>query len=626
MKKLLFLTLFLTSQFGAFGQQKQLQKIVSVNFENTPLSSALEEVEKLAGVNFSYNPRIADFNRKVSLRATNKSLSQILPVLLGPTLDFKVKGSHIILQKAPKRDFIISGYVLDEDNGEQIKNVSIYEPVTFASALTNDHGYYKIKLPVNQKDIDLKFSKEDYDIMVKTVFGRSDQKIDVNLAKTMKPKVLTAEVSEISRASGIIDSSAVVEVQLPEKPAPNPVPVPEIKEEEKQLKLDLSDEFAFIDTTYKKGKDQFLNWLMTTRQNFHFRNIQDSLYKPFQISLLPFLGTNLRLGPVVTNDISVNIFAGYTGSVRKVEVGGFANFIRKDLTGVQAAGAINVTGRSMSGVQAAGLGNFNIGRSSGVMAAGLLNFNVKDSRGIVASGLTNLSFGDQTGLMATGLSNFSFKNASGLHVAGLSNMTFGNHTGAQIGLFNYATKLDGTQIGLVNLAYERTDKSLPIGLFSYVHKNGYRRLEINASELNHTELTFKTGVPKFYTLFSAGFSYGKTNKPLGGIGLGLGTSWKYGRRFSSNFDVSNNIYYLEEEIEYLDQQLQASLGFEYKIVDRLAVFVAPTFNFYVNYDDTLDFSSYQLLLSERSNTWFGEAAKTYTWLGYKFGIRICNKG
>ncbi|KPM46908.1 carboxypeptidase-like regulatory domain-containing protein [Jiulongibacter sediminis] len=593
MKKLIIIPLLFFIVFSARAQSSTLEKRVSINISNQPLELALKMLEKESEVHFSYNPRVLEFDKNINYKAESRTLDHILNEILGPSISYKVHGTHIILQKAPKRDFYISGYVRDGESGQEIKNVSIYEPQTLASALTNTHGYYKIKLPVQQKDIDLKFSKEDYDLLIQPINNRSDQKLSVELQKTIKPKVLTAEVSAIKTPQVKLDTTPKIEERLSSNSKPQPVPVPEMEEKEKKVNLDFSEELAFIDTTYQKGKDHFLNWLMTTKQNLHFRNIQDSLYKPFQISFLPFLGTNLRLGPVVTNDVSINLVAGYTGSVRKLEVGGVANFIRKDMTGVQAAGTLNLTGRSFAGVQAAGAANINLGTSSGIMAAGATNISVKDSKGLQAAGSLNVAFSEMRG--------------------------------TQIAPFNYATRLNGLQIGVFNMAYDRINNSVPIGFFSYVHKNGYRRLEFNASELNNTEISFKTGVQKFYNIFNTSFSYGRPNKPLAGVGYGLGTSWKYGERLGSNLDILSSVYFQDGEFSYLDQHYRASLGFEYKVFDRLAVFVAPTLNFYVGYDESLDFSSYKLLLSERTSRWFGENARTYTWLGYKFGLRLCNK-
>jgi hypothetical protein len=381
------------------------------------------------------------------------------------------------------------------------------------------------------------------------------------------------------------------------------VPVPDVEPSKKinlpkidLPKVDLSDELAAIDASYKKGKDQIMDWFLSHKQFTHKGNIHDSLYRQFQISFLPFIGTNMTLSPFVTNDFSYNIIAGYTGNVRKLEIGGAVNIVRQTMTGVQLSGGLNIVGKQTKGLQA---------------AAG-----------------ANINFGSAHGLIASGTTNVTIKDGSGFHVAGLINATFGEFKGLQMAPYNYATRLAGTQLGVFNFAYE--GNGTPIGFFSYVHKTGYRRLEIGTSELNTTELSFKTGIKRFYNIFEADYSYGQTDKPLFGFGYGLGTSWSYGKRFSSNLDAVYTAYLTDKQpdyyYDYLSQRLRFSLGLEAKITKRIALFVAPTLNIYSTNSENIDFSNYPILLSERNSNIFGYDSKTYSWLGYKFGLRICNKG
>ncbi len=606
MNKLLLISLLLLSSLNSWCQSALLSQKIELNVVNQPLDIVLKSIEARADVRFSYNPKVINANKLITYKTNGSSLENILIELLGKEFEGKVRGNHIILQKSKtpeKKDFYITGYIRDGETGEEITNVSVYEPLTLASTLSNLNGYYKIKLPKDQPDLGLRFSKENYDVAIVEIYGRTDQRQNVTLLKTMKPKVLTEPTFAIATPKVKIDSTPKNLQEYIEMAHPQPVEVPEVKTSTKKVelpkldlpKIDLSDEFAAIDSGYRKGKDDFLNWLLTTKQNFHLRNNIDSLYRPFQISLLPYLGTNLKLSPFVTNDVSINIIAGYTGSVRKLEFGGFANVVRENMTGLQAAGALNIVGKRTDGVQLAGSSNFNIGDAHGFIAAGATNFN--------------------------------FKNGSGVHMAGALNFNLGSFTGLQIAPVNVTgTLINATQLGVFNFANEQVN-SLPIGFFSYVHKNGYRRFEIAFSELNATELSFKSGVKGFYNVFNASFNYGQANKPLFGVGYGLGTSWNYSKRFSSNLEAVV-MSYVPETDDYFDNwnsHLRLSLGFEAKITKRVAIFAAPTLNFYTSSNDGLDFSEYKFLLSQRNVNWFGDNSNAYSWLGYKVGLRICNK-
>ncbi|MFT7248796.1 MAG: hypothetical protein ACI97P_001575 [Arcticibacterium sp.] len=600
MKKLITLFLLLTTAFLAQSQSVILTQKIAVHFNNTPVELALKEIEKTAGVQFSYSSNFIDVNKKVSLKSSSSSIQSILNIILGEKVEAKARGKYIILQKkriVEKKEFFIAGYVKDSETGQQISNASIYESLTLASALSNNYGFYKIKLPRNQKDIDLHFSKKDYRSEIINVFGRSDEKMDIDLNKVITQKKLTAATTSLQINPIKVDSTPNNLKEYVEMAHPEKLAVAKVSEERKRInipKIDLSDELQSIDNTFHNGKNKFIDWFLSTKQSLHRNNITDSLYKPVQVSFLPFLGTNMSLSPFVTNDYSFNIIAGYTGNVRKLEVGSALNVVRYNMTGVQLSGGMNVVGRKTAGIQLAGGTNVNLGTA----------------RGFIASGGTNIVI----------------KQAKGLFVAGGGNIALSDFNGLQLAPFNYATRLRGTQIGITNFAYEAT--GTPIGLFSYVHKNGYRRLEIGASELNATEVSFKTGVKRFYNIFSAAYNYEQNDKLLIGAGYGIGTVWNYSRIFSSNVDLVGMGYLTDrrDNYDFLSLQFKASLGLEAKITKRLAVFVAPTINVLSTNSEVLNFNDYPGFISERNSNTFDTPSKTYSWIGYKFGIRICNKG
>lgn len=84
-------------------------------------------------------------------------------------------------------------------------------------------------------------------------------------------------------------------------------------------------------------------------QRINAQNVNDSLNRKFQLSILPFLGTNRLLSGSIKNDYSVNILMGYSGGVRKLEVGGIVNGVRQNMKGLQVAGVGNIVGGIVAG-------------------------------------------------------------------------------------------------------------------------------------------------------------------------------------------------------------------------------------------------------------------------------------
>jgi hypothetical protein len=68
-------------------------------------------------------------------------------------------------------------------------------------------------------------------------------------------------------------------------------------------------------------KSRFSRMMIARTQRIHDKNVTDTLSRPFQLSVLPFLGTNKLLSGSIENRVSVNILMGYSAGVRKMEFG-----------------------------------------------------------------------------------------------------------------------------------------------------------------------------------------------------------------------------------------------------------------------------------------------------------------
>ena len=619
MKKLLFLIFILSGAFQSFGQS--LSEKISLNESNKPIGEILKTIESKSELRFSYDSQLLAGKEKMNYQASNMSIQSILQDILGPEISWKQKGKYVVLKKknAEKKHFYIFGYIIDGETGDKLQNVSIYEPVSFSSSLSDMHGYYKIKLLKSQEDIDLRFQKAEYKVRIKEIPVRDDKKFDISMAKLAQARRVILEVEPLESIKVKEDTvklkpeTAIDLSQLNIETETQEEAKTKIREQIKLPKIDISEQFSGLDSTFKKGKENvsghianldstikrgkenFMTWMMSSKQIFHSKNISDSLYKAVQVSFVPYIGTNLRLGPFVTNDYSFNMVAGFTGNVNKLEIGGAVNVIRQRMSGVQIAGAANFVGEEMRGTQIAGASNFNFGSADGLLMAGATNLN--------------------------------FENSSGVHIAGGLNFTRKTHRVLQLDPFNYAKEIKGTQIGVFNFSQDAS-QGLPFGVFSYV-KNGYRRWELNVSELNNTELTFKTGVPKLYNVFSAAYNFNTADKPLFGFGYGLGTARTLGKRLALNLDLVTTTYLPQnqsfESIDYWSQQFQLNAGLEAKLGKRLAVFGGPTLNLDHTFDESLNFSKYKLFIAQREVNWNSQSANLYSWVGFKAGIRLCNK-
>ncbi len=86
----------------------------------------------------------------------------------------------------------------------------------------------------------------------------------------------------------------------------------------------------------------------------------------------------------------------------------------------------------------------------------------------LALGVVNGSTGNSSGLSLALLANYA-ESYKGAQFAWLANYSSGKLTGVQWAAFNYAEKLHGLQLGLVNFA-ETSDKGLQVGLINIMNE------------------------------------------------------------------------------------------------------------------------------------------------------------
>lgn len=589
---------------GVSTAQELLEKKISINVSNRPLDETLQKIGDLGGFSFSYSPDMVDVNGKVSIQANNLSVREILTILFKDKVSFKERRRYIILQKIeiPKdekpENFNLNGYIIDNKTGRKLANASIYESATLASAVSNQYGYYKIRLPVSLTAVRLEVRKEDYIGKTISIASREDKYLQIKL----NPDTLKPLSGKAARTVAIKDSLhhkvAIPQFEIALEASFEPDTIIETVASSRassRPEFNLSKESEKFRTTYRKVQSSFVSAFASAKQAIHTRNIQDTLYKPFQASILPFLGTNHELSGNIINDYSMNLIAGYSLGVNKLEVGGLLNVVRGNVNGFQLAGFSNIVGSDVSGFQYANV--------------------------------LNITLGSVHGFQGTNFINYIGRNLRGFQLAGIGNVVVGTLEGYQLSAgYNYAhTVWSGHQIGFVN--YADSSATAPFGLFSYVRTNGYRRYEFSTDEFNYFNTAFKTGVSAFYNIFSLGTSGGVDDKPLLTLGYGFGTAQNLGKGWGINADLTANlVLFNDEPLEDVGTgHFKAAIAVEKKLGKKFALFAGPSVNLLASKHSGL-------MDTEKSKginpIWLcgkpDDSRKTYGWVGVQAGIRFCN--
>ena len=102
-------------------------RTVTLNMWNVSLKEILTEIEKQAGVTFSYESSLLKEFQKTSFKVNDAALDDCLARLFaGYPFVYKRTGNIVVLKRKP-RQVTISGFVRDKTSAESLVGASVYE-------------------------------------------------------------------------------------------------------------------------------------------------------------------------------------------------------------------------------------------------------------------------------------------------------------------------------------------------------------------------------------------------------------------------------------------------------------------------------------------------------------------
>lgn len=505
LRQLFLFVVLLCSIIHSYGQGN-LSKTVSVSMTRQPIHAVLDAIEHQGDFHFSYVREMVHADSLVSVHVSHKTVKQVLDQLFQGSMSYKDAGNQLLLQPNREKYFFVSGHITDGATGQPLHNASVYEGVQLISAMTNDQGYYRLRLRERDKDrpipVMLTVSKELYKDTIMMVTGGYDQEISVSIKPAAPITLGIVDVNQYSRVS----------------------------------------------------ESWFGKVFLTSKQRYQSLNLSKFFAdQPYQTSLLPGLGTHGKLSSQVVNKVSLNFIGGYTAGLNGVEISGAFNIDQKDVKYAQFASLFNVVGGKMEGVQLSGLHNQVMDSVKGLQASGFSNMTAKGYKGVQLAGIFNVSTGETRGVGAAGVFNVYWKDHYGVMAAGIGNMTRAKENGVQAagvfnvgvrengvqaagvfnaadtasgvqvaGVLNIARVLKGVQVGVVN--YADSSDGYSIGVVSIVRR-GYHQLLVYNTELLPLNLAFKSGNKKLYSLILAGANFAEGSRAYS-FGYGIGKSFK----------------------------------------------------------------------------------------------------
>lgn len=435
-----------------------------------------------------------------------------------------------------------------DEGGQGIRDATVYDPITLQSSTTDEFGYFQfeVKNPAAE-NFELIINKKDFSDTLLLEEKSSFQKI-----------LLKAEDVNLDEVGKNIASSAKT----------------------------------------------FWAWTKNSVGFTNLENVRDTIHRDFQLSLIPFIGSNRKLSGSVVNDYSVNVLGGFSGGTSKVELGGLFNINKGDVKSVQLAGLFNQVGGTVKGFQMAGLINSALDSVDAVQVAGLVNFTAANVNGLQLAGLMNMTTANLTGTQVAGLVNYTHRDVAGAQVSGILNVAR-NVVGSQFGLFNYSDSIQG----------------VPVGLISFV-RHGYHKVEIGTDEVLPINISLRTGTRSFYNIIFAGVRPEQADSTTWAFGYGIGTSPRLGKKTFLNIELSSE-QLVKGNVAALNLINRVYLGGDFQIGKGIGIFAGPTLNYRV-YDSS--YADHPKLFTNSGPTIQSEkfyAANdiaTQLWWGFRAGV------
>lgn len=153
MMRVLCLVLFFLP--GSLLAQKQIPGTrISIEAIDQPLGDVLDLIAEKAAISFSYNPRKLPVEQRITYRASEKTLEDVLTEISNMVgMSFSMVEDQIILKPVAKRDkqaspnVTFSGFVKDEATGEALIGATLWVEERKTGVVSNAFGFFSIALP-----------------------------------------------------------------------------------------------------------------------------------------------------------------------------------------------------------------------------------------------------------------------------------------------------------------------------------------------------------------------------------------------------------------------------------------------------------------------------------------------
>jgi len=180
---LILIFCFVLTSVKLLGEE---QNLITIKADNATLESILKKIEVASKYSLLYNYDDVSKFKGISINAINKTVSEVLEIVLKNTgLGFRIKENTIIISKPvpvknEPQNKKVSGKILS-NNGEPLAGVHVWFKGTDKGVISDSEGFYELSIPDDEGTIVVSF----IGFTTKEVAIRKRDTIDIELLEAV---------------------------------------------------------------------------------------------------------------------------------------------------------------------------------------------------------------------------------------------------------------------------------------------------------------------------------------------------------------------------------------------------------------------------------------------------------
>ena len=199
----------LTILFLLFGANTGMSQskdtyTIKTNQENYVFEDLMKLIQKQTGLNASYPGNNNLGKKKVYLGKKSYQLRVILDkISLQLQVKYKIIGKQIAFKQIPPKTVTISGYIKDENNGEDLIGAACYIKELRKGTITNPYGFYSLSIPAGYYTVSYSFLGTKTQTQVLEITDNKSMNIELSADNLQIQEVVVrgeAAASNVERA------------------------------------------------------------------------------------------------------------------------------------------------------------------------------------------------------------------------------------------------------------------------------------------------------------------------------------------------------------------------------------------------------------------------------------------